>query len=324
MDELFESRIDLSQLKDAIERVEAEMAKVVVGQTKMIRLMLAALLSNGHVLIEGYPGIAKTLSAKLMAKTVQTNFTRIQFTPDLMPSDLLGTSIFNFKTSDFEFRQGPLFSNIVLIDEINRAPAKTQSALFEVMEERQITLEGKRYPMDFPFLILATQNPIDLEGTYRLPEAQMDRFIFKIGVDYPEKHEEIQILNNFHNRLHQDPVGSITPVLKPEELRSYQELVRKIHVEEHLMEYIAELIWRTRSHKDMIMGGSPRASLSVLSSSKAVAAMQGRDFVTPDDIHFVFNPVLRHRIMLTPEKEMEGADADAVLDELIKIVEVPR
>lgn len=322
--EIFENRMDLTSVKESIDKIKAEISKVVVGQESMIDLMISALLANGHILIEGFPGLAKTLSSKLLARTLATNFSRIQFTPDLMPSDVLGTSVFNFKDSSFQFKKGPIFSNIILIDEINRAPAKTQSALFEVMEERQVTIDGKRYMMDAPFLIIATQNPIDMEGTYRLPEAQMDRFMYKIEVDYPNAEEEIQILELFHKNLNTNDLTSVNAVLSSEDLAAHQQLVKEVHVDEHLIQLIVEIVQRTRAYKDIMIGASPRASLAILAGAKAFAVMKGRDFVTPDDILEVAIPVLNHRVSITPEKEMEGSSVQRILELLIKGVDIPR
>ena len=320
----YESRLDLTHIKDAIERLKDEIAKVIVGQERMVDLLIASLLANGHVLIEGYPGLAKTLTARLLAKSISTNFSRLQFTPDLMPSDVLGTSVFNFQTSTFEFKKGPIFSNMILIDEINRAPAKTQSALFEVMQERQVTLDGTTYDMDRPFMIIATQNPIDLEGTYKLPEAQMDRFLFKIHVDYPNLEDEVSIIENHHKQHDISDLDVITKVLTEEEVSDYQSLLHQVHVEPKLIRYIAELVNRTRSYKDIMIGASPRASLALLNGAKAIAIIQGRDFVTPDDILFVSNSVLAHRITITPEKEMEGSSEKEVIIQLVKSLEIPR
>lgn len=320
----FENRVDISHLHSAAEKIKAELGKVVVGQHRMIEQMIAALLTNGHILLEGVPGIAKTLTSKLLAKTFSVDFSRIQFTPDLMPSDILGTSIFNQKTHEFEFRKGPIFSNIVLIDEINRAPAKTQAALFEVMEERQVSVDGRTYKMQPPFLVVATQNPIEQEGTYRLPEAQLDRFLFKIEVDYPTLDEEIKMLNDFNNSGAGSPVDLITPVISGEELVQYQQVVKQIHVEAKLLGYIAVLVQQSRNFAGLYLGASPRATLNIMNSAKAFAGLRGRDFVTPDDIQEAAYPVLRHRIILTPEKEMEGARPNDVVKQLIEKVEVPR
>jgi len=320
----FESRIDLSPLKEAVDKIKNELGKIIIGQEEFIDLLLVALLADGHVLIEGVPGVAKTITAKLLAKTIKTGFSRIQFTPDLMPSDVLGTSILNMKNSEFEFKQGPVFSNIILIDEINRAPAKTQAALFEVMEERQATIDGHTYKMGNPFMVLGTQNPIEQEGTYALPEAQLDRFIFKINVGYPNLEEEILILKTHNDRKGVLPQSLITPILTEEELLNYKNKIHEIKVEEKIIHYIAEIISKTRNHPHLYLGGSPRASLAVLSSSKAFAAINGRDFVIPEDIKMVLYPVLRHRIILTPEREMEGMTTDKVIEMVLHSVEVPR
>jgi MoxR-like ATPase len=290
----------------------------------MLDLLFCATLAGGHVLLEGVPGVAKTLTAKLLAKTLSVGFSRIQFTPDLMPSDVLGTSVFNPKSADFSFRKGPIFSNFILIDEINRAPAKTQAALFEVMEERQATVDGTTYPMSPPFLVVATQNPIEQEGTYRLPEAQLDRFLFKIQVPYPSAKEEAEILLRHHGRALQNPLNTIQSFMTATELAAYQTVVSQIHVEANLFAYIAELISKTRNNPDLYLGASPRASLAVMNGAKSFAALRGRDFITPEDIQTVFLPALRHRIELSPEKEMEGAAADTVLKNLLSKVDVPR
>ncbi len=316
--------IEIGQLSDAIKNVKHEIAKVIVGQENMIDLLLAAILADGHVLIEGVPGVAKTLTAKLLARCIDVPFSRIQFTPDLMPSDVIGTSVFNPQSGSFAFRNGPIFSNIVLIDEINRSPAKTQAALFEVMEERQITYDGITYPMPPPFLVLATQNPIEQEGTYRLPEAQLDRFIFKIEVKYPTLDEELIILQYTHSGKTTHFTKEVNPVLNAEQINHYRSITAGLNVEEKVMRYIAELIYETRNNKTLYLGGSPRASVAVLKSSKAIAAMSGRSFVTPDDVIKVLPSVLRHRILLTPEKEMEGSTADDIIQSIIKKIEVPR
>ncbi len=322
--ELFKSRIDLLPLQNNVSLLKQEIKKVIVGQDKMIELFMIAILSDGHVLIEGVPGIAKTLTAKLVAKSISAGFSRIQFTPDLMPSDVLGTTIFNNQKAEFEFNRGPLFSNIILIDEINRAPAKTQSALFEVMEERQITVDGTTYPMQEPFLVFATQNPIEHEGTYRLPEAQLDRFLFKIKITYPTPEEENQILLNANHRVTKDETSLVSPVISTEEIKKYQEQILEIHIDENLVKYIAEIVYRTRNHPSLYLGASPRASLNVLKTSKANAAINGRDFVIPEDIQFVLYPVLNHRIYLTPEKELEGGTTDQIITDIIKTVEIPK
>ncbi|MES2591530.1 MAG: MoxR family ATPase [Bacteroidota bacterium] len=320
----FKNRTDLSLLQQSVNSIKQEINKIIVGQDDMIELLIAAILADGHVLIEGVPGVAKTLTAKLLAKTIAVDFSRIQFTPDLMPSDIIGTSIFNIKTSEFEFKKGPLFSNVILIDEINRAPAKTQSALFEAMEERQITVDGTTYPLTAPFIVLATQNPIEQEGTYRLPEAQLDRFIFKIEVNYPTLDEETKIIAEYHSRKNTVDIRSINEVINAAEVKAFREQVSALHIDSNLISYIAKIVNQTRNNSALYLGASPRASLSILSTSKAIAAMRGRDFVTPEDIKFVATHVLKHRVMLTPEKEMEGASSTDVIKQIIEQIEVPR
>jgi MoxR-like ATPase len=324
MENKFESRIDLGGITQKTNDVKAEIGKYVIGQQQMIDLLLIALLADGHVLLEGVPGVAKTLTAKLMAKTIDAEFKRIQFTPDLMPSDIVGTTIFNNKSSEFEFRKGPLFANIVLTDEINRAPAKTQAALFEAMEERQISIDGSTYKLQPPFMVLATQNPIEHEGTYRLPEAQLDRFLFKISVGYPSVEEESKMLMNFHNHLHLVDLEKVNKILSRQQVLDLRQTVGKIIVEENLIRYISQIVNSTRKNPSLFLGASPRASIAILNASKACACLQNRDFVTPEDIKYVCFPVLRHRIVLTPEKEMEGIQVDAVIQQIIDKVEVPR
>ena len=320
----FTSRIDLSNLQSEISEVRNELKKVIVGQEKMIDYLLVALLSNGHILLEGVPGIAKTITVKLLSKALDINFSRIQFTPDLMPSDVLGTSVFDLKKSEFEFKKGPIFSNLVLIDEINRAPAKTQSALFEVMEERQITIDGLRFDMNKPFLVVATQNPIEQEGTYRLPEAQLDRFLFKIVIGYPSLEDEIEIITREHKTKAEDKTNTIKKVLKSENLIEYQKIVKNILIEPQLIEYIAKIIQNTRENSFLYLGASPRASLAILHASKGFAALAGRDFVTPEDIKQAAYPVLGHRVIISPEKEMEGIKTEQIIQQIIESVEIPR
>jgi MoxR-like ATPase len=317
-------RVDISQIKERLDLVKWGMKKLIVGQDKTIELLLTALIADGHILIEGVPGIAKTLSAQLLAKLINTDFKRIQFTPDLMPADLIGTSVYNAKKSEFEFKKGPLFSNIVLIDEINRAPAKTQSALFEVMEERNISVEGITYNLEEPFLVIGTQNPIEHEGTYRLPEAQLDRFLFKIEMDFPSVNEEVEILKRFNKERSNNQINTITPVLNANELVELRSKVDDIHVEESLMVYIASLVYATRNNPDIYLGASPRASLSILRASKAFAVLQGRDYITPDDIKMVAPSALVHRIIPGAEKEIEGITSNDIINSIIGKIEVPR
>lgn len=321
---LFEQRTDMSALNEAVLSITTEIKKIIVGQDEMVRLIIAALLADGHVLIEGVPGVAKTLTAKLVAKSVNAGFSRIQFTPDLMPSDVLGTPVFNPREASFEFKKGPVFSNIILVDEINRAPAKTQSALLEIMEERQATVDGKTYPMASPFMVLATQNPVEQEGTYRLPEAQLDRFLFKILVPYPTEAEELMILSQFHAMGNTTALSMVTPALSAEQIVSLRQQIRQQIIEEKLLQFIAKLVHQTRHHKSIYLGASPRASLAIMNASKAIAAMSGRDFVTPEDILSVVPPVLRHRIILSPDKEMEGITEDDVIKQIVHGMDVPR
>jgi MoxR-like ATPase len=318
------NKLDVERVELFVKSVKAEIQKVVIGQDDMIELLLAALFAGGHVLLEGVPGIAKTMTAKLLAKTLSVDFSRLQFTPDLMPSDVVGTTIYNLKTSDFSFNAGPIFSNIVLIDEINRAPAKTQAALFEVMEEAQVTVDGTTHRMGFPFFVMATQNPIEQEGTYKLPEAQLDRFLFKVNMRYPALDEEKQILRRFKNDFGQRQTEEVRPVMSAEEVRFCKGIVEEVHMKDELLDYIANIVHNTRNNGDLFLGASPRASIAIMKTAKAVAAMSGRDFTTPDDIRRVAYPVLNHRIILTPEREMEGLETSDVIEAILKRVEVPR
>jgi MoxR-like ATPase len=314
--------IDL--LNKRVMQIKHEIGKVVVGQETVIDLLLAGIFTGGHILLEGVPGIAKTLTAKLVARAVSVSFSRIQFTPDLMPTDVTGTTVFNLKTSEFTFNKGPVFENLVLIDEINRAPAKTQSSLFEVMEEKQITMDGNTYPMEFPFLVIATQNPIEQEGTYRLPEAQLDRFLFRLKLRYPTLDQEVEILKKFRNDFSSRILEAVKPVISKQDLKDSQELIEKIRIKDEILEYIAKLIDTTRNNGDLVLGASPRASLAIMRAAKAIAAMNGRDFVTPDDVKYVSHPVLNHRIMLTAEREMEGVEPEDVIREITERLEIPR
>lgn len=301
-----------------------EIQKVIVGQNALIENVFISLYSGGHVLLEGLPGVAKTLMVNLVSKVLDAGFKRIQFTPDLMPSDVVGTTVFNMKTSEFDFRQGPIFSNIVLIDEINRAPAKTQASLFEVMEEKQVTIEGETYKMDYPLFIVATQNPIEQEGTYKLPEAQLDRFLFRLKIDFPELEVERLILRRFESDFNATVSSTVEKVISKDSLRRIQSAIEKVQIKEDLLDYIAQLVFETRHNGDIFLGASPRASLAIVKTAKAVAAVNGRDFVTPDDIRRVSVPVLNHRIILNPEREIEGVETEDVINEIINAVEVPR
>jgi MoxR-like ATPase len=303
--------------------VRAECAKVVVGHGEILDLMLACIICDGHILLEGVPGIAKTLTAKVLAKTIDAGFSRIQFTPDLMPADIIGTSVYNMKDSTFHFKRGPIFSNIILIDEINRAPAKTQSALFEVMEERQITFDGETYLMDNPFLVIATQNPIEQEGTYRLPEAQLDRFMIKLKMDYPDIYGEVAILNRFNTNSHIDLSG-ISAIISNHDIRTIQHQLNDVYIEPHIIEYIATVVRNTRNHVNIMLGASPRASLAMMRLAKVIAMMSERSFVIPDDVQFVAPHVLNHRIILTPEADMRNISPYDVVADIIKRIEVPR
>ncbi len=323
-EESFASRLRLEELQESSRRIRAEIGKVIIGQQEMVDFLLIALLAEGHVLLEGVPGVAKTLTAKLLAGSVDTGFSRIQFTPDLMPSDILGTSVFNMQNSTFEYKKGPIFSNLVLIDEINRAPAKTQSALFEVMEERQISMDGYTFKMEEPFMVMATQNPIEQEGTYRLPEAQLDRFLFKIEVPYPALDEEVAILEGHQQRKNVIAAQAIEAVLSPEQISTCRQLVKEVHASPELLRYIATIVNSTRNHPDLYLGASPRASIALLNGAKAAAALQGRDFITPEDVKRLTSPVLVHRVQLTPEREMEGLRLADVIQQLVDTIEIPR
>jgi MoxR-like ATPase len=320
----FKNRIDLAELQESVFKIKQQLQKVIVGQTEMMDLLLVSLLANGHVLIEGVPGVAKTITAKLLSRTINVGFSRIQFTPDLMPSDILGTSIFNVQTSQFEFKQGPIFSSMILIDEINRAPAKTQAALFEVMEEKQVTIDGFTYTMVEPFIVLATQNPIEQEGTYRLPEAQLDRFLFKIVVDYPTAGEELEIIIREQALENTTKDSKIETVLDGFKIIEFRALVKQIKIERNLLKYIANIVVNTRTNSFLYLGASPRASIAILSASKAFAAIEGRDFVTPEDIKRATIPVLQHRVIVTPEREMEGLTSKQIIEQIIEAVEIPR
>lgn len=320
----FENRLDLTVLYDKMAAVKAEVKKVIVGQDQLLDMLLISILASGHSLIEGLPGVAKTLSAKLVSKTIASDFKRIQFTPDLMPSDVTGSSILDLKTNEFIFKRGPIFANIILIDEINRAPAKTQASLFESMAERQVTVDGETYFLPTPFIVFATQNPIEHEGTYRLPEAQLDRFLFKIDVHYPDQDQELLILKEHHLQKAQDKEALVQQVVSSQEIADFQRLIKSIYVHDEILIYIAHLISKTRNNPNLTLGASPRASIAILESAKASAALNGRDFVTPEDIKKVAFAVLGHRVMLTPEKEMEGFTTDYIIDQTIASIEIPR
>ena len=319
-----ESSKDLDKIQILADAVRQEVGKLIIGQEKMVDLMVIAILCGGHVLLEGVPGVAKTLAAKALAKTLSVKFSRIQFTPDLMPSDVIGTTIFNQKQSEFSFKPGPVFANMVLIDEINRSPAKTQAALFEVMEERQITVDGITHSFSYPFIVIATQNPVEQEGTYKLPEAQLDRFLFRIKVAYPSLEEEVKMLHRYKKTSNAEELTKIVEVLNPKSIQAAADICDSILIKDELVLYIAQLIQNTRNNGDLFLGASPRASLAIMKASKAHAAINGRSFVIPEDIQEIAYSVLNHRMILMPEREMEGTEIEDVIRDIIQKVEVPR
>ena len=319
-----QERLELAGFAQRIQEIKQQISKVVVGQNYTIDLILTSILSEGHVLLEGVPGIAKTLIARTMSRLIDADFGRIQFTPDLMPSDVLGTQVFNMKSGDFDFHKGPVFADIVLVDEINRAPAKTQAALFEVMQERQVTIDANTYKMNPVFTILATQNPVEQEGTYKLPEAQLDRFIMKISLTYPNAAEELEILSRHNTNNAFTKLDDLRPVIKAEELISFRKMLTGVVVEPSLMNYIVSIVQATRAHRYIYLGASPRASVALLQTAKAFALLQGRDFVTPDDIKFLAYPVLQHRIILSTDAELDGQTVGNVIKSVIANIEVPK
>jgi MoxR-like ATPase len=313
-------------LSDLYANLRAEAEKVIVGLEEPFEQLVIALFSGGHVLLEGVPGTAKTLMAKTLAHLVAAQFTRVQFTPDLMPSDILGTNVFNLTTNTFSLRKGPIFTQILLADEINRAPAKTQSALLEAMEERQVNLDGVRYPLGIPYMVIATQNPIEYEGTYPLPEAQLDRFMFKVRVPISPSNVEMEVLRRYHNGFdaHNLDAAGLNAVVAVETFKGIQEQIQAIVVEEGILDYITRICAATRKSPDIVLGASTRSAIHILLASKTCAGLRGRPFVTPDDVKFVVPPVLRHRLILKPETEIEGLDSDAVIQRILAQVEVPR
>ena len=315
---------DLTQFAEKIQQLRDSIGEIIVGQRFTVDLILTAILADGHVLIEGVPGVAKTLLARTVAKLIDTKFSRVQFTPDLMPSDVVGTTVFNMKSSEFEFHPGPVFADIILVDEINRAPAKTQAALFEVMEERQVTIDGTTHRMGDIYTIIGTQNPVEQEGTYKLPEAQTDRFLMKITMGYPSLEEEVKVLERHHTNAKLTRLEDLKPVITHDELLQLRSLLQKVYVEPSLLRYIAAIVQQTRQSKAVFLGASPRASVAMLQASKALALLSGRDFVTPEDIKFVTPSILQHRLILTAEAEMEGHTALKVTQRLIDKVEVPK
>jgi len=316
--------MDLALFTEKVNKLKETIGSVIIGQERSVELILSTILARGHVLLEGVPGVAKTLLAKMLAKLVDADFSRIQFTPDLMPSDVLGTSVFDMKSSEFSFHPGPVFADIVLVDEVNRAPAKTQSALFEVMEERQATIDGIVHPMSAMYTILATQNPVEQEGTYKLPEAQLDRFMMKITIPYPSFDEEIRILDRHNRNARLARLDDVTPVITKSELLSMFGFAEKVYIEESLLKYIASIVQQTRNSKAVVLGASPRASVALLQSAKAMALLQGREFVTPEDVKQVAPFVIQHRLLLSAEAEMEGHTPLKVIQRLIEKVEVPK
>ena len=324
MEENKAERTDLQDFREKITQLKKAIGNVIVGQQEAVDLLLTAILADGHVLIEGVPGVAKTLLARLVSRLIDARFSRIQFTPDLMPSDVLGTTVFNMKTSEFDFHQGPVFAEMVLVDEINRAPAKTQAALFEVMEERQVTIDGVSHRMNDLYTIIATQNPVEQEGTYRLPEAQLDRFLFKIRMSYPTLEEEVSILQHHQENRKLVKLDDIQPLLSVRELLNMRQQLQEVYIEDSLLRYIASIVQQTRMSKAVYLGASPRAAVAMLNTSKAYAMLSGRDFVTPEDIKFVTPNILQHRLLLTAEAEMEGYTALKVAQKLIDKVEVPK
>lgn len=313
-------------LSDVFAQMKSEAARIIVGQDEVFEQVAIAFFSGGHVLLEGVPGTAKTLMAKTLSRLIDARFGRIQFTADLMPSDVVGTQVFDMNRGQFYLKRGPLFTHIVLGDEINRAPAKTQSALLEAMEERQITIEGERHVLEEPFMVLATQNPVEYEGTYPLPEAQLDRFMFKVLVGYPSQEVEEEVLRRYHRGFdaHDLDASGIRPVVHPTDLTALRAETQAVTVEDGVLRYITQIATASRRSPDLILGGSPRASITLLLTAKTVAALNGRTYVTPDDVKYVTLPTYRHRIILRPEAEIEGLDADAVMRRIISSIEVPR
>ena len=313
-------------LVDFYRALDTERRKAIVGQRWTFDLLLVALLTDGHVLLEGVPGVAKTLMARTLATTLRADFKRIQFTPDLLPSDVIGTNVFDLATTSFSLRRGPVFTNILLGDEINRAPAKTQSALLEAMEERQVTIDGVSHPLPEIFMVIATQNPIEYEGTYPLPEAQLDRFLFKVVVDYPTHDEGMEVLRNYQAGFNPRRLAAtgIQAIVDAQSLQAARAEIASVKVADAVLDYIQRIVDESRRSPDLSLGGSPRAAIALLQTSKTLAALQGRDFVVPDDIKTLVAPVMRHRIILKPEAEIEGINPDRALERVLARVEVPR
>lgn len=319
------TKIDVKVISKKIKDIKKNVNKVIVGQEEVIDAMLTAMLADGHILLEGVPGIAKTLMARAIAKAVSADFKRIQFTPDLMPSDVTGVMAFKPETGEFYFKQGPVFTNLLLADEINRAPPKSQAAMLESMQEKQVTIEKKTYPLPNPFIVFATQNPIETEGTYPLPEAQIDRFAFKILVSYPEEVEEEEIVFRFTGEYDSyDKLDEIVPVLTAEELIALQKIVRKeVSISDDLVKYIVRIVNLTRESEEVYMGASPRASLWMTIAAKASAAMDGRKYVNPLDIQKISKNVLRHRVLIRPEYEFDGTTSEIIIDRILKHTPTP-
>lgn len=320
----YSNRIDLTDFSQKTDTLRAAVSDIVVGQQQNVDLVLTAMLANGHILLEGVPGVAKTLLAKTISALLDTQFRRLQFTPDLMPSDVLGTTIFNLKSQEFDFHPGPVFTQVLLVDEINRAPAKTQAALFEVMEERQVTIDGTTHHMDPLYLILATQNPVEQEGTYRLPEAQLDRFLLKIEMSYPAPDDEIEILRRYNEGKDLRDVSQLRAILRAAELLEMRSLLPHVVVDQSLLHYITGIVIATRTSPQVELGASPRAGVALLQCAKAHALLQGRDFVVPDDVKAIAPSVLCHRISLTPDAEMNGITAERIVYTLLDTVEIPQ
>lgn len=311
--------ISIKEVQNHAVKILDEVGKAIVGKRHIVQNILTGLLAQGHILLEGVPGIAKTYMANCFAQALGCDFKRIQFTPDMLPADIIGTNVYDPNTGEFRLRKGPVFANVVLADEVNRSPPKTQSALLEAMQEKQVTIEGSTLPLPRPFMVLATQNPIELEGTYPLPEAQVDRFLFKLHVDYPSEAEEVEILQ----RKHQPEEIEIEPVIGPQELVQMQESVKRVFVEPYILNYIRDIVIRTRNDPQILIGGSPRASIVLLDTAKVHAALVGRDYVTPDDIKRLAHHTLNHRLILKPEAELEGTSVHAVIDRILRQVSSP-
>jgi MoxR-like ATPase len=312
--------------KELTGKILAEMAKAIVGQEDVLEKLVIAVLTKGHVLMEGVPGIAKTLMGRTLSLTIDADFTRIQFTPDLMPSDVVGTTVFDQNRGEFSLRKGPIFTEILLADEINRTPPKTQAALLEAMEERRVSIEGVNHPLPPLFAVFATQNPIEYEGTYPLPEAQLDRFTFKLLVGYPDKYEEIELLKRYHGGFHSQDLEAvgIRKVASNKDIEQIREEIQKVKVNDSVIEYIYEITQASRNEEDLLLGASPRAAITLLLVSKTLAACRGRDFVIPDDVQELAYPTLRHRLILRPEAEIEGVRPDEIIQRFLERIPVPR